>query len=142
MNLEMEIGDWHPFRLVLGRAFHGLTGGFLLLRNFSVAIYVSPRVCFILVLIFDFYFSKIMHLWTSTQTEQLNVWGTKAEQRARVEQPQTSWRPSSYPHSTPTSSNFIAGCAKTAFPIWFFSGFDVVCVYLLFFLLDMKIENR
>ena len=30
---------------------HGLTGGFLLLQNFSVAISVSPRVCFILVLI-------------------------------------------------------------------------------------------
>ena len=28
-----------------------LTGGFLLLRNFSVAISVSPHVCFILVLI-------------------------------------------------------------------------------------------
>ena len=27
----------------------GLTGGFLLLRNFSVAISVSPHVCFILV---------------------------------------------------------------------------------------------
>ena len=29
----------------------GLTGGFLLLWNFSVAISVSPHVCFILVLI-------------------------------------------------------------------------------------------
>ena len=29
----------------------GLTGGFLLLQNFSVAISVSPHVCFILVLI-------------------------------------------------------------------------------------------
>ena len=33
------------------RAYRGLTGGFLLLRNFSVAISVSPHVCFILVLI-------------------------------------------------------------------------------------------
>ena len=32
-------------------AYRGLTGGFLLLRNISVAISVSPRVCFILVLI-------------------------------------------------------------------------------------------
>ena len=40
-----------PFRVVLGRAYRGLTGGFLLLRNFSVAISVSPHVCFILVLI-------------------------------------------------------------------------------------------
>ena len=29
------------------RAYHGLTGGFLLLRHFSVAIFVSPHVCFI-----------------------------------------------------------------------------------------------
>ena len=32
-------------------AYRGLTGGFLLLQNFSVAISVSPHVCFILVLI-------------------------------------------------------------------------------------------
>ena len=41
--------DGHPFRVVLVRAYRGLTGGFLLLRNFSVAISVSPHVCFILV---------------------------------------------------------------------------------------------
>ena len=37
--------------VVLGRAYCGLTGGFLLLRNFSVAISLSPHVCFIFVLI-------------------------------------------------------------------------------------------
>ena len=31
--------------------YRGLTGRFLLLQNFSVAISVSPHVCFILVLI-------------------------------------------------------------------------------------------
>ena len=31
--------------------YRGLTGGFLLLQNFCVAISVSPHVCFILVLI-------------------------------------------------------------------------------------------
>ena len=36
------------FRVVLGRAYCGLTGGFLLLRNFSLTISVSPHVCFIL----------------------------------------------------------------------------------------------
>ena len=36
---------------VLGWAYRGLTGGFLLLQNFCVAISVSPHVCFILVLI-------------------------------------------------------------------------------------------
>ena len=39
------------FWVVLGWAYRGLTGGFLLLQNFSVAISVSPHVCFILVLI-------------------------------------------------------------------------------------------
>ena len=38
-------------QIVLGWAYRGLTGGFLLLQNFSVAISVSPHVCFILVLI-------------------------------------------------------------------------------------------
>ena len=38
------------------------TGGFLLLRIFSVAISVNPHVCFILKLNFDFYVSKRMHL--------------------------------------------------------------------------------
>ena len=41
----------NPFWVVLGWAYRGLTGGFLLLQNFSVAISVSPHVCFILVLI-------------------------------------------------------------------------------------------
>ena len=41
----------NPFRVVLGRDYRGLTGEFLLLRNFSVRISVSPYVCFTLVLI-------------------------------------------------------------------------------------------
>ena len=53
----------NSFRVVLGWAYRGLTtGGFLLLQNFSVAISVSPHVCFILVIILIFIFSKIMHL--------------------------------------------------------------------------------
>ena len=38
-------------QVVLGQAYRGLTGGFLLLRIFSVGISVSPHVCFILDLI-------------------------------------------------------------------------------------------
>ena len=34
-----------------GFVYRGLTGGFLLLQNFCVAISVSPHGCFILVLI-------------------------------------------------------------------------------------------
>ena len=58
--------DLHPakepsketFRVVLGWAYRGLTGGFLLLQNFSVAISVRPHVCFILVLILISVFLK------------------------------------------------------------------------------------
>ena len=39
------------FRIFLGLTYRGLSGRFHLLRNFSVAISVSPHVCFILVLI-------------------------------------------------------------------------------------------
>ena len=51
LRVTRAVGDRHPFRVVLGLAYRGLTGGFLLLGNFSVAISVSPHVCFILVLI-------------------------------------------------------------------------------------------
>ena len=37
---------WKPYK-----PYRGLTGGFLLFQNFTVAISVSPHVCFILVLI-------------------------------------------------------------------------------------------
>ena len=50
------------FRVVSGWAYRGLSGGFLLLRNFSVTISVSPHVCFIFSFNSDFYVSKIMHL--------------------------------------------------------------------------------
>ena len=46
------------FRVVLGWAYRGLTGGFLLPQNFSVAISVSPHVCFILVLILIYMFLR------------------------------------------------------------------------------------
>ena len=49
LRVTRAVGD--PFRDILGRTYRGLTGGFLLLRNFSVAISVSPHICFILVLI-------------------------------------------------------------------------------------------
>ena len=60
LMVEWAVGDWHPLWVVLGRACRGLAGGFLLLWIFSVAISVSPHVCF--VLDFDLYVSKIMHL--------------------------------------------------------------------------------
>ena len=51
LNLNSINQSNHTFRVVLGWAYRGLTGGFLLLQNFCVAISVSPHVCFILVLI-------------------------------------------------------------------------------------------
>ena len=47
-------GCFNPYISRRGKgvwAYRGLTGGFLLLQKFSVAISVSPYVCFILVLI-------------------------------------------------------------------------------------------
>ena len=41
----------HQTKQLLRSADRGLPGGFLLCRNFSVAISVSPHACFILVLI-------------------------------------------------------------------------------------------
>ena len=48
----VSIRPFKAFRVIVGWAYRGLTVGFLLLRIFSVAISVSPHVCFILVLIF------------------------------------------------------------------------------------------
>ena len=48
--------------VVLGWAYRGLTGGFLLLQNFSVAISLESSCLFYLSFNFDFYVSKIMHL--------------------------------------------------------------------------------
>ena len=62
LRVARAVGDWHPFRVVLDWAYRGLTGGFLLLQSFGVAVSVSPHVCFVLVLILIFYVSKIMHL--------------------------------------------------------------------------------
>ena len=43
-----RLASQNRFRVVLGRAYLGLTGGFLLLRNFSVAISVRPSCLFYL----------------------------------------------------------------------------------------------
>ena len=51
-SLKVQLAKVAALRkTVLGWAYRGLTGGFLWLQNFSVAISVSPHVCFILVLI-------------------------------------------------------------------------------------------
>ena len=45
----METEDFGLKLVIIAGNYRGLTGGFLLLRNFSVTISVSPHVCFILV---------------------------------------------------------------------------------------------
>ena len=60
------------------------------------------------------------------QTKQLSVWGTKAELRARVGRPQTSWNPPVI---------FIAGRPKAALLFWFFCDFR--CGALLFMVIDV-----
>ena len=54
----MQVEEKICIGVVLDRAYRGLTSGFLLLRNFSVAISVCPHVCFILVLILISMFLK------------------------------------------------------------------------------------
>ena len=49
-SLSNTLNCLYPSKVSL-YLYRGLTGGFLLLQNFSVAISVTPRVCFILVLI-------------------------------------------------------------------------------------------
>ena len=45
------LGIKFVYKYTIFKLYRGLTGGFLLLQNFSVAISVSPHVCFMLVLI-------------------------------------------------------------------------------------------
>ena len=47
---------------VLGWAYRGLTGGFLLLQNFQCCYFCESSCLFYLSFNFDFYVSKIMHL--------------------------------------------------------------------------------
>ena len=70
---------------------------------------------------------------SSTQTKQLSVWGTKAELRARVGRPQTSWSPPVI---------FIAGRPNPALLFWFFGDFR--CSALLFMVIHViyKYKNR
>ena len=51
LRVARAVGGWRPIRVSLGQACCGLTGGFLLLRNFGVATSVGPHVCFVLVLV-------------------------------------------------------------------------------------------
>ena len=65
------------------------------------------------------------------QTKQLSVWGTKAELRARVGRPQTSWSPPVI---------FIAGRPKVALLFWFFGDFR--CGALLFMVIHVIYEYK
>ena len=47
-RVTWTVGDRHPYRVVFGQDYRGLTGGVALLLIFSVAISASPHVSFIL----------------------------------------------------------------------------------------------
>ena len=66
-----------------------LTGGFLLLRNLSVAISEGPHICFILVLIVVSMFLECAFVgWeSSTRAEHLGVWKAGTEPGAGVGRP-------------------------------------------------------
>ena len=63
LGVTRKVDDRHPFRVVLGRAYRGLTGEFLLLRNFSVANFCESSCLFHLSFNCDFCVSKMMHLF-------------------------------------------------------------------------------
>ena len=66
------------------------------------------------------------------QTKQLSVWGTKAELRARVGRPQTSWSPPVI---------FIAGRPKAALLFWFVGDFRCDALFMVIHVI-YKYENR
>ena len=68
------------------------------------------------------------------QTEQLSVWGAKAEIRARIGRPQTSW-------SSPHPSNFIAGRPKAALLFRFFGDFRCGVPLVIVILIIYKYKN-
>ena len=72
-----------------------------------------------------------MSLESSTQAEQLSVWGTKAELRARVGRPQTSWSPSEI---------LLVAVPRRFFCFGSLVILDMVCRYLSLFL--FKYKNR
>ena len=120
--------------------YRGLSGGFLLLRIFSVAISVSAHVCFIsdLILISRFlrwctYELGIFHANQTTKCLR-NQSRTKGEGWSS----QTSWSPP----PPPPPSNFIAGRPKAALLVWVFG--DLRCGVLLYMIILViyKYKNR
>ena len=72
--------------------YRGLTGGFLLLRNFSVAISVSPHVCFVLVLILISMYLRygIYELGTFHANRTNKCLRKQGRTKGKVRRPQTS----------------------------------------------------
>ena len=107
------MGDWHPFQVVLGQAYRGLTGGFLLLRIISVAISVIPLVCFTEVLIL---IPKMMYLWARN-------FPCKPKNLLSEEPKQNKGRGLLDHKLVEAPSNLIADHPNAAVLFWFFCGF-------------------
>ena len=91
--MTRAVGGWNPFRVVLNWACRGLAGGFLLLRCFDVAVSVSPRVCFVLVLVSMFLGWCICELGVFHAGRAAGCLGAGAELGAGVCGPRAGWGP-------------------------------------------------
>ena len=112
------------FRVVLGWAYRGLTGGFVLLQNYSVAISVSPHVCFILVKCI--YELGIFHANKTTMCLR-NQGRTKGE----------GW---STANQLKPPSNFYCWPSKAALLFWFFGDFRCGALFTLY--INIKIGKN
>ena len=105
-------------QVVLGQGYRSLTGGFLLLRIFSVAISVSPHVCFILDLI-------LISVFLRQCTYELGIFHANQTIKCLRNQCRTKgegWSTTKY-LKPPPPNNFIAGRPKAALLFWFFGEF-------------------
>ena len=69
------------------------------------------------------------------QSKQVSVWGTKAELRARVGRSQISWSP-----AAPPPVILLLAVPGRLFCFGSLTVLDV-CGYVLWFLLDIEVEN-
>ena len=107
-----------------------------MVQNFSAAISVSPRVCFILVLVFNIYVSELLLLKARNLPRKPNnvVKEPRQNKGSRlVDRKQVDDRS---PHTHTHSHTNRLFCVDSL------AVLDMVYGYVLFFLLIIKMENR
>ena len=87
-----------------------------MLRNFSVAISMSPHVCFILVLI-------LISMFLRYCIYELRIFHANRTAKCLRNQGRTKGEGWSTANNLKPPSNFIAGRPKAALLFWFFGGF-------------------